>query len=233
MKTLLILVAVATLLGLGVAAHAYVWDNTADSYTYQMWGFDTAARSADPDVKDNNFGTATFSILGGMHFEEDPYGFTDRTGLWAGAFAGSATTTVITPTSDVAVDDKLIRLQMIMGCTNLSGIQGYNDGAIPGIALGGFGAGSASVESESMTALQDEQYGFLSEKIWRLTGSNSTAETITGNIVFSGGIICFDEVTVESIHTAQATEAVPEPMSIMLGIMGLGSVAGFRRLRRK
>jgi hypothetical protein len=26
---------------------------------------------------------------------------------------------------------------------------------------------------------------------------------------------------------------VPEPMSIMLGIMGLGSVAGFRRLRRK
>ena len=27
--------------------------------------------------------------------------------------------------------------------------------------------------------------------------------------------------------------AVPEPMSIMLGIMGLGSVAGFRKLRRK
>ena len=27
--------------------------------------------------------------------------------------------------------------------------------------------------------------------------------------------------------------AVPEPMSIMLGIMGLGSVAGFKRLRRK
>ena len=29
------------------------------------------------------------------------------------------------------------------------------------------------------------------------------------------------------------TAAVPEPMSIMLGIMGLGSVAGFKRLRRK
>jgi hypothetical protein len=29
------------------------------------------------------------------------------------------------------------------------------------------------------------------------------------------------------------TECVPEPMSIVLGIMGLGSVAGFRRLRRK
>ena len=27
--------------------------------------------------------------------------------------------------------------------------------------------------------------------------------------------------------------AVPEPMSIMLGIMGLGSIAGFRKLRRK
>lgn len=27
--------------------------------------------------------------------------------------------------------------------------------------------------------------------------------------------------------------AVPEPMSIMLGIMGLGSVAGFRKLRKK
>jgi hypothetical protein len=27
--------------------------------------------------------------------------------------------------------------------------------------------------------------------------------------------------------------AVPEPMSIMLGIMGLGSIAGFKRLRRK
>ncbi len=26
---------------------------------------------------------------------------------------------------------------------------------------------------------------------------------------------------------------VPEPISILLGIMGLGSVAGFRRLRRK
>ena len=29
------------------------------------------------------------------------------------------------------------------------------------------------------------------------------------------------------------TAAVPEPMSIMLGIMGLGSIAGFRKLRRK
>jgi hypothetical protein len=30
-----------------------------------------------------------------------------------------------------------------------------------------------------------------------------------------------------------AAPPVPEPMSIMLGIMGLGSVAGFKRLRRK
>ena len=32
-------------------------------------------------------------------------------------------------------------------------------------------------------------------------------------------------------HSTSA--AVPEPMSIMLGIMGLGSIAGFRKLRRK
>ena len=33
---------------------------------------------------------------------------------------------------------------------------------------------------------------------------------------------------------AQASRVdVPEPMSIMLGIMGLGSIAGFRKLRRK
>jgi len=34
-------------------------------------------------------------------------------------------------------------------------------------------------------------------------------------------------------NTQGKLEAVPEPMSVMLGIMGLGSVAGFMKLRRK
>lgn len=40
----------------------------------------------------------------------------------------------------------------------------------------------------------------------------------------------FDDMTIGSVEQVQPT--VPEPMSVLLGIMGLGSVAGFRRLRR-
>ena len=44
----------------------------------------------------------------------------------------------------------------------------------------------------------------------------------------------YDDVVVfvDGQNLVQAP-AVPEPMSIMLGIMGLGSIAGFRKLRRK
>ena len=62
----------------------------------------------------------------------------------------------------------------------------------------------------------------------------------------TGGLTSFNGTGASWIWSENATEnattndvwfrttaAVPEPMSILLGIMGLGSVAGFRKLRRK
>ncbi len=55
----------------------------------------------------------------------------------------------------------------------------------------------------------------------------------TGGSDFSGGNP-WAQPSINVMARFDVSEAqVPEPMSIMLGIMGLGSVAGFRRLRRK
>ena len=54
--------------------------------------------------------------------------------------------------------------------------------------------------------------------------------------LYHGSPVPYSATNQSSIYLSNlnvSTAAVPEPMSIMLGIMGLGSIAGFRKLRRK
>jgi hypothetical protein len=65
----------------------------------------------------------------------------------------------------------------------------------------------------------------------------ANGDTYGFNIAFSKGMfVPLDALDAygnpTSVINYYGTEAVPEPMSVLLGIMGLGSIAGFRRFRK-
>ena len=61
----------------------------------------------------------------------------------------------------------------------------------------------------------------------------NTGASVDGRVIALNGAVTLDNNRITNPSCAAATAAVPEPMSIMLGIMGLGSVAGFKKMRRK
>ena len=87
----------------------------------------------------------------------------------------------------------------------------------------GYGAAAFVWESGTITDLNT----VLGDSSWNLKYANDINESgwIIGTGTFNGNTVGY--------VMAQSSPAVPEPMSIMLGIMGLGSIAGFRKLRRK
>lgn len=63
---------------------------------------------------------------------------------------------------------------------------------------------------------------------------NNAIADIDANLHSWTAVMSYDSVSANTTALFKGQDAaVPEPMSIMLGIMGLGSVTGFRRLRRK
>jgi hypothetical protein len=86
----------------------------------------------------------------------------------------------------------------------------YPHDVAPGRALNGFLITSAVMETDLLS------YSVAS---W-------------DHLADEGGLLAQDVIIAPS-GSVVPDPTVPEPMSIMLGIIGLGSVAGFKRLRRK
>ena len=73
---------------------------------------------------------------------------------------------------------------------------------------------------------------FVGTIIAKASDTLNTGATVDGRVIALTGAVTLDTNVITNPSCA-GTPAVPEPMSIMLGIMGLGSVAGFKRLRRR
>jgi len=84
--------------------------------------------------------------------------------------------------------------------------------------------------------------GITKTQAYGTTKTWGNADAYTWDEFADGAYLGFDlyaapdadkPVSFDISATPEPTAAVPEPMSVLLGIMGLSSIAGFRKLRRK
>ena len=112
--------------------------------------------------------------------------------------------------------------------TQMTTFGSYVEGQKYNIAL------SADYTTGTVNAYVD---GVLGYSGYPLRSAPTAAPVTTSELFmyFNGQTGYANQVAIDNIKgfDQAINPAVPEPMSIMLGIMGLGSVAGFRKLRRK